>query len=345
MEKMLGEILEQPDVLMDCAEKNEAEISNIISDIKSREIDNIIFAARGSSDNACIYGKYLAEYITGIPVSLASPSMITVYNRKLRLERSLIIGISQSGEARDVLSFIKHGNECGAITVAITNTEDSPLDKAAGYKLRLSAGVEESVAATKTFTAEMYILGLLFAALGNERELLAKLKKVTEVIEQQLYNGSAVGEVAERYKDMKECFVLSRGVNYAIAAEAALKLQETAYIRARAYPISDFYHGPLALADKNIPFIIFAPEGPALDKSIEICHRLREIGCDIIIISNSPELRSYANEYIELPEEDCDFISPFYGAVVAQLLAAKIASLKGLDPDRPKNIRKITVTI
>lgn len=345
MEKMLSEILEQPAVLADCAEKNKTEISRIINDIKSGNIDNIIFAARGSSDNASIYGKYLAEYITGIPVSPASPSIITVYGRKLRLERSLIIGISQSGEAKDVLSFIMHGNECGAATVAVTNTKNSPLDREAKYKLRLYAGVEESVAATKTFTAEMYILALLFAALGDDCELSEKLRKVREAIRRQLDNRAAVAEVAGRYMDMQECFVLSRGVNYATAAEAALKLQETAYIRARAYPVSDFYHGPLALADRCIPFIIFAPEGPALDKSVEICRRLREIGSELIIVSNSPELRLYANEFIELPEEDCDFISPFYSAVTAQLFAFEAARLKGLDPDRPKNIKKITVTL
>jgi len=344
MVKMWNEILEQPKVLSNCLENNINVINDIVDSLNHSNIKSVVIAARGTSDHAAVYGKYIIELMTGIPVSLAAPSVFTLYNKKLKLENSLVIGISQSGEAEDVLEVLKAANENGAITISITNYSESPLAKQARFHLNCECGEEKSVAATKTFTAQMYLLATLVSIWTNDEDLKNELSLLPSKITEVLSISTQIINSAKRYRFMNECFVLARGINYAIALETSLKIQETTYVRSNAYSISDFHHGPFAMIDKNVPVILFAPNGLSLSDVIEMIHKLKEQGADLTIISNNEEVLKMADCAFEIPQSDNDFITPFLNIVVAQMFACQVAITKGINPDCPRGLKKVTIT-
>jgi glutamine---fructose-6-phosphate transaminase (isomerizing) len=171
MTQMWNEIWEQPLALERCYERNQSVLNEIVGVIKSKQIDQVIIAARGTSDHAAVYGKYVIELLTGIPVSLAASSIFTIYKKSLRFQNALVIGVSQSGRAADVLEVLKSANEHGAVTVGITNFPDSPLAEEVRYHLSCEAGLEKSVAATKTFTTQIFLLAQLAALWAGDAEL------------------------------------------------------------------------------------------------------------------------------------------------------------------------------
>jgi glucosamine--fructose-6-phosphate aminotransferase (isomerizing) len=344
MTKMWDEIYEQPAVLEKCLQ-NAGFIKEIAMALKSQDINLVYIAARGTSDHAAVYGKYLIEYLLGIPVALAAASIFTVYHKNLNFKNVLVIGISQSGEAADVLEVVKSANQHGAITVSITNAFDSPLAGAAKFHLYCNAGVEASVAATKTFTSQIFLLAQLVTEWAEQRNVQAELAKVPEKVAATLELSKDIHHKAERYLLMNECFVLARGINYAIALEAALKIQETNYVRAQAFASSDFQHGPIAMLDRNFPVMVFAPEGPAFQDVHEIINILQKNQVELMIVSNKKELLAQSPCGFAIPATDNDLISPFFNVVVAQVFACQLALIKGLDPDHPRGLHKVTITL
>lgn len=341
---MWEEIHEQPEVLRICLENNINVIKDIIKCIHENDIRLVYIAARGTSDHAAVYAKYVIELLTGVPVGLAAPSIFTVYQGSLKLNNSLVIGISQSGKAADVLEVIKKAKEAGAITVSITNFVDSPLAQESRYHLYCSAGLEKSVAATKTFTSQIFLIAWLATEWAGSEEIKAELRLVPQKLSQTFEIAQAVEDKVKRYRFMDECFVLARGVNYAIALEAALKIQETSYARAKAYATSDFYHGPFAMVERGIPAIVFAPEGPSLKYVAEMINKLKENQVELIIVSNNKEILGLGTTAFSVPPASSDAISPFSNVVVAQMFACRLSLEKGLNPDSPKGLSKITVT-
>ena len=319
-------------------------IGDVVRCLAGRRTDSVVIAARGTSDHAGVYGKYIMEYALGIPVALAAPSIYTVYRKELKLGNSLVIGISQSGRALDVLEVIKSAKANGAVTVCITNDDKSPLANEAAFHLYCSAGPEKSVAATKTFTSEMYLVALLVAELSKDAVMKKDLYCISENIGRIFESSVHIANRAERYRYINDCFVLTRGINYAIALETALKIQETTYIRAEAYATSDFYHGPFATVEKDAPVIVFAPEGPALNDVVEMIKRLIESKAELIVVSNNSGVLGMGNTAFEIPETSNDIISPFYNVVVAQMFACQLALTKGLNPDAPRGLKKVTIT-
>lgn len=344
MTQMLKEINQQPEVLKRSMQSNENTVKSLVESIRQRDIKSVYIAARGTSDHAAVYGKYVIEILTGIPVGLAAPSVFTLYNKKVHLKNSLVIGISQSGKAADVLEVVKSANSTGAITASITNDPLSPLARKAQFHLDCNAGPELSVAATKTFTAQMLLMAQLASEWSEDDETRKKLPLVPEKVLYTLDKIEDIKKAVKKYVSMNECFILARGVNYAAALECALKIQETTYIRAKAFASSDFYHGPLALVDKNIPVIIFAPTGPSLQDSITLINRLKEDNVEIIAVSNSEEVLASAACGLSIPYTDNDIISPFPNVVVAQIFACEMALAKGLNPDKPRRLSKVTIT-
>ncbi|MCX7708885.1 MAG: SIS domain-containing protein [Clostridia bacterium] len=344
MVKMWEEILEQPVVLEKCREANEKLISEIVKTIKGRNIQSVLIAARGTSDHAGIYGKYIIEYELGLPVALAAPSIFTIYKKGMKLENTLVIGISQSGKAADVLEVVKNAKENGALTITVTNDTESPLAKEAMFHLYCNAGLEKSVAATKTFTTEMYLIAQLVAEWSNNDEMKRELLNVPKNIALIFNQSEHITNKAERYRYINECFVLTRGINYPIAMETALKIQETTYVRAKAYATSDFYHGPFAMIEKDMPVFILAPEGPTLADVVEMIKKLKESQAELIIISNNKEVLEMGNSFFEIPATANDMISPFYNIVVIQMFACQLALTKGLNPDAPRGLKKVTIT-
>jgi glucosamine--fructose-6-phosphate aminotransferase (isomerizing) len=344
MIKMWEEIFEQPDVLKRCLENNDKLLESIVEDIKGRDIDLVFIAARGTSDHAAIYGKYIIEYTLGIPVALAAPSILTIYKKKLNLKNSQVIGISQSGEAEDVLEVIGNASEQNALSVSITNFEDSPLAKAAKYHLHTNAGLEKSVAATKTFTAQIMLIALLVAKWSGNEEMLSELKLVPENLKRVLALDKTIIEKVQRYRYMEDGFVLSRGINYPIALEGALKIQETTYVKAKGYAISDFHHGPFAMTEENTPFVVFAPEGPSLPDAREMIEKLKSVGAEIIIVTNVDDLSDDGALIFNIPKTSNDMVTPFYNVVWAQMFACQLALAKGQNPDQPRGLNKVTIT-
>jgi glucosamine--fructose-6-phosphate aminotransferase (isomerizing) len=343
---MYDEIMEQPDVLNRCLETNKSVIEQIVNNIRETDINNIIIAARGTSDHAAIYAKYCLEIKTGLPVSLAAPSVITLYSGKMDYRRSLVIGISQSGMAEDVRCVLNSAKEQGALTVACTNNEGSPVASQARYHLFTNAGEEKSVAATKTFLSQMYVLSLFAAIWCDDAVMQNGLYGLPDILKKQLLtrdNIDAIFEESRIYSVIDSCFVLARGLLYPMALEAALKMQETSYIHAHGYAISDFWHGPLAMVKQGTPVVLFGSHDEALSDEIRIAGKLRELGAQILIITDTERLRIYADRSITIPRL-AYMESAFVHAVTAQLFAYGIAIAKGLSPDKPRSLKKVTIT-
>lgn len=344
MTKMWQEIFEQPDVLANCMSNSVEQITEIIKSIKKNEINNVVIAARGTSDHAAIYAKYIIEYLLGIPVVLAAPSIITVYNKKLKFTNSLVIGISQSGKAQDVLEVLNAANNQETLTISITNNSSSQLAKNAKFHLFTNAGKEESVAATKTFTSQMMMIAILAANWADDEKLIKDLKLIPSGLRKVLKLGDYIKTKAERYRYMEDCFVLSRGINYSAALECSLKIQETTYVRAKGYAISDFHHGPFAMIEDNTPVIVFAPEGPTSKDTYEMLEKLKKAKAEIILVTNIEELLERDYITFEIPKTSNDIISSFYNVVWSQMFACSLATTKGLNPDKPRGLNKVTIT-
>ena len=344
MTLMWNEIWEQPLALERCYEKNKSVIKEIIGVINKRQIDQVVIAARGTSDHAAVYGKYIIEMLTGISVSLAASSIFTIYHKNLKFQNSLVIGISQSGKAADVLEVLKCANSHGAITIGITNYADSPIAQEVKYHLCCEAGVERSVAATKTFTTQLYLLAQLAAGWADDKEFAKEILTIPERISHTFESAREIEDRVARYRFMNECFVLARGVNYAISLEAALKIQETTYVRAKAFATSDFQHGPIAMIDSDIPVIIYAPEGPSLGDMVEMINKMRDGHIETIIVSNNKDVREMGTCSFIIPQTSNDMVSPFFNVVIAQMFACQLALVKGLNPDSPRGLNKVTIT-
>ncbi len=344
MTLMMKEIGSQPDVLERVLLENAEKVKKLCFEIKKRNIKFLYMAARGTSDHAAVYTKYIIETYTGIPVAFAAPSVITVYGGKPNLTDALVVGISQSGKAEDVLEVIRHARLQGALTASITNYDSSPLAVESEYHFSCYAGEEKSVAATKTFTAQMMVMAMITAELSDNDDLLKELRQVPARLSELIKETDSINKVAGKFKAMEECFVLSRGTNYSIALEGALKIQETCYVRAKAYAISDFYHGPLALLDDKIPVFVIAPKGKISGDAKVLMRVLNKYGIRTIAVTNDMSISKMASVVISIPMGMTDFTSPFLSAAAMQIFACKLSIAKGLDPDNPRNIKKVTIT-
>ena len=273
------EIREQPGVLSGLEKVNGETVRALVADAKSKGVKNICFAARGTSDHASIYAQYIFGVYAGLPCSLATPSVVSKYGAKVEYKDTLVIGVSQSGQAADVRAVIRDAKECGCITAAVTNNEDSPLAKEADYHLFCAAGPEVSIAATKTFTSQMYVLAMLCREWSGSEELARLLSGVPAAVTEVLDTVPAVldGFIAQ-YKDIKCGTVLGRGMTYPVALEGALKILETNRVKMKGYPISDFHHGPMAQIYAGDTVFLLASDGPVMCDAVEILADLDRIG-------------------------------------------------------------------
>ena len=343
MTLMQQEIFDTPDVLKKSLTANAQVVSEIANEISKKS--SIFLAARGTSDHAAIYGKYVFEALLGIPVGLAAPSVTTVYGNNINYSSSVVIGISQSGEAKDVLEVIKSAKQSGAYTVAITNDSNSILAKMADAHVNLCAGDEKSVAATKTFTSQLFSLVMIADACAKDNDLAAALNKLPSEIKKILELNEKIKDTAKRYRFMDSCFTLSRGYDYCMAFEAALKMQECAYIKAKAYSVSDFMHGPIAMIERDTPCLIYLSKGRFSEEMTGVIDRLKEVDADITVFSDDEELLSLADNAIRYPDVCHELLSPLYIAPIIQLFACYTSLTKGLSPDTPRGLKKVTITI
>jgi glucosamine--fructose-6-phosphate aminotransferase (isomerizing) len=339
---MLDEITEQPVVLERTILAEREKIKKLKEFLKNREIEFIVLAARGSSDNACHFGRYLLEVICGIPVSLSAPSVFTLYNAKVNLKRALVVGVSQSGEGTDINTVLERAKEAGAFTIGITNESNSIMTKIADETLLIHAGREKSVAATKTYTGQMLHFYHLALALSDAK---LQFERIPNYCAQALQLSSEIKNLVERYVFMENCVVVGRGMNYGNSYELALKLMETCYVVAERFSSADFFHGPLAIVERRFPVIMFAPNGVTKQSNIDLLKRLKELGADSLAITNFEKAASLSSRNLMLPKEIDEMLSPIPFIIPAQLFAALLSESKGIDPDAPRSLSKVTRTI
>lgn len=338
------EIREQPQVLASLKEKNKDVLTSLVKEIKAKKIDNIYFVARGTSDHACIYAQYLFGVVLGIPCSLALPSVFTQYGARINFNNSLVVGVSQSGKAEDVNAVLESANEQGMTTLAITNYETSLIANTAKYHLFCNANEEKSIAATKTFTAQMYLLALLCAEWSGNSDLISALDAVPNHVDAALgYLPEKMSALVQNLLEYKEAVVLGRGMTYSIALEGALKILETNKMKVKGYPISDFYHGPVAQLHNNDLAIVLAQSGVMENDAIKMIDKLKTVGANTVVISDNDELL-LGTHNIKINKTECEFTIPFVFAIAVQLIALNLVLAKGIDPDKSDVIAKITVT-
>ncbi len=342
MSLMLQEIAEQPEVLERTIAAERVKYARLGSFLEKRDIDLVVIVARGSSDNAALFGRYLIEVTAGIPVSLAAPSVYTLYNAKLNLKRALVIGVSQSGEGSDINQVLESAKKSGACTLGITNEADSAMTEIAGETMHIHAGSERSVAATKTYTGQMLHFYMLAAELAANK---IEYERIPEYASRALRLRPRVEEIVQRYVFMENCVVVGRGMNYGNSYEMALKLMETCYVVAERFSSADFLHGPLALVERRFPVVMFAPTGVTKKSSLELLHRLRELNADCLAITNDADIVKLSPKSLVLPSEIDEFLSPIPFIIPAQMFAALLSAAKGIDADAPRSLSKVTKTI
>ena len=341
---MLQEIAEQPAALEKTIKEEREKVAQLGQSLAQREIDLIVLVARGSSDNAALFGRYLLEIKTGIPVSLSAPSVHTLYQARLNLKHALVIGVSQSGEGEDINLVLQNARDCGAFTIGITNEPSSSMVSLVDETLLMHGGRERSVAATKTFTGQMMLFYMLAAALGKDNRGI-DYARVPEFAARALEQRSPIVELVQRYVFMENCVVVGRGLAYANAYEFALKLMETCYVVAERFSSADFLHGPVAMIERHFPVILFAPPGVMLDGTKDLINRLRELRADTLAITGDLDAAAMCSRSVIMPREIDEFLAPIPYIIPAQLFAALLAEAKGLDPDKPRSLSKVTRTL
>jgi len=340
---MLQEIAEQPLALERTIKEERGKISSLAQSLRARDIDLIVLVARGSSDNAALFGRYLLEITTGIPVSLSAPSVHTIYQAKLKMEHALVVGVSQSGEGEDINRVLENARTGGAFTIGITNEPRSTMATLVDETLLTHGGPEKSVAATKTFTGQMLLFYMLAAELGSST--LFSYEAIPNFVDRTLEQKPAISELVQRYVFMENCVVVGRGLAYANAYELALKLMETCYVVAERFSSADFLHGPLAMVERHFPVILFAPPGVMLEGVKRLIERLNELHADTLAITSDLDAASSCTRSIIMPREIDEFLAPIPYIVPGQLFAAMLADAKGLDPDAPRSLSKVTRTL
>ena len=342
---MLQEIAEQPAALRATIDEERAKVARLGSFLRQREIDLIVLVARGSSDNAALFGRYLIEIATGIPVSLAAPSVHTLYQAKLNLQHALVVGVSQSGAGEDINLVLENARACGAYTVGITNEPESPMASLVDETLLMHGGRERSVAATKTFTGQLLHFHMLAAALADGAWTRLDYDALPDMAAQALELKPQIEQLVERYVFMENCVVVGRGLLYANAYELALKLMETCYVVAERFSSADFLHGPLAMVERHFPVIIFAAPGVALENTRTLLARLNELRADTLVITGDDEAARTATRALRMDAQINEFLAPIPYIIPAQLFAALLADAKGLNPDAPRSLSKVTRTL
>jgi glucosamine--fructose-6-phosphate aminotransferase (isomerizing) len=337
------EIFEQPEVLRKLLGSDEPR--RVAAELKGAECPLVVTLARGSSDNAVTFFGYLAGSYLGLPVASMPPSLLTVYGSKMRVERAIAIAVSQSGRSEDVRLSLEALGAAGALTVAITNVPGSPLAAAADFDLQQQAGEENAVAATKTFTSQMMLLALLVAHWSGDQELLSALEAVPAAMRRLLDNREAIGHAALRLTHANEAYVLGRGLSFGVAQEVALKLKETSYMATQAYSSAEFQHGPIAALSSRSPVLLLATGDATRLSNALVTARLHELQADLTVVSSAKDLLAGAHAAVALPQGLHAATESFLLVLAGQLLALKLCVARGLDPDKPRNISKVTKTI
>ncbi len=315
------------------------EIARVAAALSERDPDLLVTIARGSSDHAATYLKYVAELVAGVPVASVGPSVASIYHARLRLGRAAAIGISQSGQSADIVEMMRAAGGGGALTLAITNFADSPMGRSVDHTLALRVGAERSVAATKTFVVSVLAGLALVAEWRGDAALAAAVEAAPDAFARAL--ACDWTPLADRLAEAEQIFVIGRGPGFAVAGEMALKFKETCGVHAASYSAAEVMHGPAALIGARFPVLALGIEDEALPQLVATAERLVGQGADVFLTAGQVE------GAVILPHVEglhprlapLALIIAFYGCVEA------LARRKGFNPDEPPNLRKVTSTL
>jgi len=339
------EILEQPEVAARFLAAQADTIESIARELRDDWPRHVVIAARGTSDNAAIYAQYVLGVRHRIPVGLGTPSIVSVYDVAPDLADTLVIGISQSGASPDIVSVVAAAAAQGAPTIAITNSPDSALGRAADRTIALEAGPELAVAATKTYTAELLAIAALSAALSGDAADRGAVAGIPTALAAVLELERDLARIAADQAAATRALVIARGFEYATAREWALKLKELALVFADPYSSADFQHGPLALVEPGVPVLAVAREGVTAGALVDLLDRVRaDLGAESMVVSDIDAALSRATWPVRLPGGTPEWLGPILSIVVGQLHALHLTRARGLDPERPRNLLKVTRT-
>ena len=352
MSIMLDEIRQQPEVLGRILSKPPSALVRLGRQFSRRRPELAVIVARGTSDNAAIFGRYLFEITLGLPTLLAAPSVATLYHRLSLPKDALVIGISQSGESTDINGYVEAAKSLGAFCIGITNEPNSTLAALADEVLATDADKERSVAATKTYTAQLSMLYCLARTLGAG---IAEddLKRIPAAVAAQLESEGSAQGLAQRFRDISQAVVIGRGFNYGNGFEFALKLMETSYVVATGFSGADFAHGPIAMVEEQFPVFAFTPAGPTLDQTEALLAKLETSNAKTVCFGPAATVQGLPSkhriEVAEIPPISSSLPRDLFSAIPmiipAQLFACHLAASKGLDPDRPRMLSKVTRTL
>ncbi|SNT56902.1 glucosamine--fructose-6-phosphate aminotransferase (isomerizing) [Streptosporangium subroseum] len=340
--KMRSEIAEQPAALratLDALLPRVGEVERLAGQTRQ-----LLFIARGTSDNAAVYGRYLAEAHTGRLSTLAAPSIATTYRRRLDLDGVLAVALSQSGRTEEIVETLAWAKDCGAKTVAITNGgEQSPLAQVADLALCTLAGEEKAVPATKTYTTQLAALAVLGLGLGADVNA-DDLQRVPDAVEKLITDPGDLEAIVEGLADKPGVVVSGRGLAFSTALEVALKLKEACYLHAMGLSYADLLHGPIAVVDADTPAILVAAgEGPTLAGTVALAERVTGAGASAFTVGGGPALSRVSTAALNGPDLP-EWVAPLGLIVPGQLLTEALARRLGIDPDAPRGLNKVTQT-
>jgi glutamine---fructose-6-phosphate transaminase (isomerizing) len=338
------ELREQPAALARLLERQGAHADELGALLRRDDVRYLLIASRGSSSNAARYAQYLLGRASRVPVAFATPSLYTLYEQPPRLEGALVVGISQSGESPDVKAVVEEARRQGRPTIALTNAPESPLACAAEAVLPLEAGEERSVAATKTYLNSLGAIALLFSASTGDPRARAELERMPQQVEAQLEQSLADVAGVDRYRSIEGGTVVGRGINYGSAFEIALKIRELSGLLFEAWSAADLMHGPVAAITPGWPVIAVAPSGPARDSMETAIEGLAARRARLLVIAEAERPLAHAETALRLVPGVPEWLSPLVTMLPGQLVALRLAELRGVDVDRPHGLQKVTLT-
>ncbi|MFE9422894.1 SIS domain-containing protein [Kitasatospora sp. NPDC006697] len=339
---MAAEMAEQPAVLRRILDEGADRIRAVAGQVAARRPRFVLLTARGTSDNAALYAKYLIEVLLGKPAGLASMSTTTAYGARPDLTDVLVVTVSQSGGSPDLVASTRAAREAGAVTLAVTNNPGSPLAEVSEFHIDVLAGAERALPATKTYTAELLALYLFVQGLRGDGGVAAA-RELPALAEAVLARQGEVRALAERYRFAQRLVITSRGYGYPTAREAALKLMETTYIPATPFSGADLLHGPLAMVDNVSPVIAIVPDGKGGEALQPVLDRLRGRGADLMVVGQRDQVAAASAGFV-LPPGVPEEVQPVLEILPLQQLAYEITIARGQDPDAPRALAKVTET-
>lgn len=338
------ELREQPEALARLIEKQLAYAEEIAELFRRDDVQYVLIASRGSSSNAARYAQYLLGRAHRVPVAFATPSLFTLYEQPPRLDGALVVGISQSGESPDVVEVVREAKRQGRPSIAITNSPSSPLGLAADAVVKLEAGKEQAVAATKTYVNSLGAIALIFATTTGDTRALAELRAVPGQIQAQLERSWDDVAALDSFGGIDGGTVVARGINYCTSFEIALKIRELSGLLFESYSAADLMHGPVAAIGRGWPVIALAPSGPAFAAMEPAIEDVARRGARLVVISDEERVLQHGEVALPLVAGVPEWVSPLVAVVPGQLAALRLAQLRGVDLDNPLGLSKITLT-